>query len=123
VGGRPHKNLEVWKESIDLVQKLYKLLENFPSEEKYGIISQLKRAAISVPSNIAEGAARRTDKEMYQFLSIAAGSLSEIDTLIEISKKLELLGTKEYKILYDKVEKIDALLRGLMKSIKIKINS
>jgi len=123
MSGRPHKNLEVWKESIELVQVLYKILKNFPIEEKYGIISQLKRAAISVPSNISEGAARKTDKEMYQFLSIAAGSLSEIDTLLEISKRLELLNDDDHKVLFEKVEKIDALLRGLMKRIKTKINS
>ena len=74
---QPHKNLEDWKKNIELIQIFFKILEDFPVDEKYGIISQFKRAAISVPVNISEGAARRTEKELYQFLCIAAGSSSD----------------------------------------------
>jgi len=122
MSSRPHKNLKIWKKSINLVHILYEILKDFPGEEKFGIIGQLQRAAISLPANISEGAARRTE-EFYHFLSIATGSLSEIDTLIEISYKLELLNNENYKMLFNKVEKTDALLRGLMKNVKLKINS
>ena len=77
MSGRPHKNLEVWKRSIELIQSLYKILEDFPVDEKYGIISQFKRTVISVHATISEGADRRTERELYQFLSIAAGSSSD----------------------------------------------
>jgi len=85
---KPHKNLEVWKLSVDFVKDIYTLTTNFPDEEKFGIISQLRRAVVSIPTNIAEGAARSTKKEFRNFLYIASGSLSEIDTLLTISKEL-----------------------------------
>jgi four helix bundle protein len=92
-----HKNLEIWKKGIDMVENIYKLTESFPSEEKFGLISQLRRAAISVPSNIAEGAARKNDKEFIQFLYISLGSLSEIETQLIISRRLQF--TNSVKIL------------------------
>ena len=77
---RSHEKLDVWKRSIDLVVSVYRLTENFPSEEKFGLTSQIRRASVSIPANIAEGAARESDKEFVRFLSIAQGSTSEVET-------------------------------------------
>mgnify|MGYP003578988023 CR=1 FL=1 len=85
---KPHKNLEAWKQSMDLVVEVYKTTKEFPHQEIYGIANQVRRAAVSVPSNIAEGAARQTKKEFANFLHVAQGSLSELDTQIEIASRL-----------------------------------
>lgn len=118
MSNRPHKNLEVWKLSIQMVKEFYQVLEKFPADEKYGITSQLKRACVSVPANIAEGAARTSKQEYHYFLSIAAGSLSEVDTLLELSKELKMITDDEFKNLMGKIETISALLNGLMKYVK-----
>ena len=119
---RPHKNLEVWKESIQLVKMIYRLCVNLPDDEKYGLKSQLKRASVSVAANIAEGAGRQSDKELLQFLSIASGSLSEIDTLFEIIVELELIDSKNMNEIINQINKVTALLNGLRKAIHLKIN-
>lgn len=85
---RTHKDLEIWQKGIELVEKIYKLTATFPKEESYGIISQMRRAAISYPSNIAEGAARYSRKEFIQFVYIALGTLSELETQVIISSRL-----------------------------------
>jgi four helix bundle protein len=84
-----HKNLDIWKLSMDLVEIIYKLTSNFPKEEIYGLTSQLRRSAISIPSNIAEGAARKGNNETLQFLYVSLGSLSELETQYLIAKRLE----------------------------------
>lgn len=84
---RPHKRLEAWRAGMELVKKIYRETRFFPADEQYGLTSQLKRAAVSVPVNIAEGAARSTGKEFKHFLSIAQGSLSELDTLNYYSQR------------------------------------
>ena len=83
-----HKDLDVWKLSIDFVEEIYRITEKFPSEERFGLISQLRRAAVSISSNIAEGAARKSDKENIQFLYVALGSIAEIETQLIISNRL-----------------------------------
>ncbi len=83
-----HENLEIWKLSIDFVTNIYSYTKDFPSEEKFGLVSQMRRATISIPSNIAEGAARKSDKEYLQFLYISLGSIAEIDTQLIISNNL-----------------------------------
>lgn len=90
-----HEKLDIWKLSIDLVEDIYKLTKDFPSEEKFGLTNQLRRVAVSVPSNIAEGAARRSDKENIQFLHVALGSLAEIETQLIISNRLGFCNTDE----------------------------
>lgn len=83
-----HKDLEVWKKSMDLVVQVYQMTQLLPDTEKYGLTSQMRRAAVSIPSNIAEGAARNGDKELMQFLSISIGSLSELETQYLIAIRL-----------------------------------
>ena len=83
-----HKDLEVWQLSIDLVESVYKVTNSFPKAELYGLTSQMRRAAVSIPSNISEGAARKGNKEYLQFLYIALGSLSELETQLLISVRL-----------------------------------
>jgi four helix bundle protein len=88
---KPHKRLEVWRQSMDLTINIYRTTEKFPSQELYGLTNQLRRAAVSIPSNIAEGAARQTKKEFTNFPHIAQGSLSELDTQLDLARRLEYL--------------------------------
>lgn len=85
---KPHRKLNVWNESITLVQVVYELTGSFPRSEEYGFSSQIRRAAVSISGNIAEGAARKSPKEFIRFLHIARDSISELDTYIEIAKQL-----------------------------------
>ncbi len=88
---RPHQKLDLWKKAIDFVVSIYKVTEHFPQEEKFGLTSQLRRAAISIVANIAEGAGRRSSKEFRQFLSHSQGSASEVDTKLVIAHRLRYL--------------------------------
>ena len=83
-----HKELSVWKESVRMVTDIYSITKKFPKEEKFGLTNQIRRAVVSIPSNIAEGAARSSNKEFKQFLYIALGSLSELETQLIISNNL-----------------------------------
>ena len=112
---RKHHDLHVWQASMDLVQDVYKVTASFPKDEMYALTSQMRRSAVSVPSNIAEGAARNGSKEFFHFLSISRGSLSELETQIQIALRL---GYMEKSNLLEKVDKVFGLLGGLMKSIR-----
>ena len=90
-----HKDLEVWKKSMDLVETIYKLTQTFPDSEKFGLTSQMRRSAVSIPSNIAEGSARKGDKELIHFLHIALGSLSELDTQYTIAVRINYTSKEE----------------------------
>ena len=107
-----HKDLDVWKLGIELVEKIYKITSQFPKVEHFGLSSQMQRAAVSVPSNIAEGAARNSEKEYIHFLYISLGSLSELETQLIISQKLKYINDK---FIFEEVEK---LRRKLLKFIK-----
>jgi four helix bundle protein len=111
-----YRDLIVWQKSIGLVLEVYFLTENFPKEEIYGLVSQMRRSAISIPSNIAEGRFRGTKKDFVQFLRIAYGSGAELETQIEISKRLP----KTKKINYSKAE---SLLMEVMKMLNAMIRS
>ena len=115
---KPHKKLDVWKKSIDLVEQIYKLTQRFPKTEEFGLINQMRRSASSIPANIAEGAARQTKKEFIQFLHIAQGSLSELDTHIEVSLKLGYIKADSTEELSPGMNQIDKMLTGLIKSLK-----
>lgn len=105
---RNHRELRVWQFAMDFVERVYALTSTFPKEEIYGMTSQMRRAAVSIPSNIAEGATRGTTKELLHFLRIADGSLSELDTQIELAKRLGYLSKTE-----DLIEMISQLSRSL----------
>jgi four helix bundle protein len=111
---KPHKKLEAWKQSINLVIEIYRMTENFPSQEIYGLTNQIRRAAISIPSNIAEGAARQTKKEFSNYLHMAQGSLSELDTQIELAKRLGYFDQETFRMLDERLERIDKMITGLI---------
>jgi len=113
----PHKNLDAWKKAMDLVTEVYRITSKFPKEEIYGLISQLRRASVSVPSNIAEGAAGRTNADFARFLTMALGSLSEMDTQIEISYRLNYIEINKFDILIEKVDQCKSIVFGLKKSV------
>ena len=112
---KPHKKLDAWKVAIDLVSEVYRVTDSFPAREVYGLTSQIRRAAISVPSNIAEGAGRHTKKEFVNYLHMAQASLSELDTQSEIAKKLGYLDQTTWAKLDAEMERIDKMLSGLIR--------
>jgi len=109
-----HKKLTVWTKSIELVKQIYLLTVDFPSEEKFGLVSQLRRAAVSVPSNISEGASRRSKTERERFYEIARSSLVEIDTQIEISLELEYLNAGDIDELTQMANQVFAMISAMM---------
>ncbi len=113
-----HKDLDVWKASIGLALRIYETTRLFPKEEVYSLTSQLRRAAISVSSNIAEGAARNSDKEFLQFLYISLGSLAEVETQVIIAEKLGYLN--DASDLFKKMLSIKQMILGLIKHLRKK---
>ena len=111
-----YKQLKVWQKAMKLVIHVYKATKNFPKHEQYGLISQMRRSAISVPSNIAEGHGRNSDKEIVRFLDIARGSIYELDTQIEISRQLNYWGLKEFEIIFSLLDETSRMLSGFRKS-------
>jgi four helix bundle protein len=118
INERPHKKLVTWQKAVELVTEIYRLTEAFPRKEEFGITAQMRRAAISVPSNIAEGLTRKTNKDKLHFLNIAQASLSEIDTQIEISLRLGYISQQVYEDAEIKVIEVEKLLSGLSRSIQ-----
>ena len=112
---KTHKDLDVWRKSMDFVTKLYKTTAVFPKEEMYGLSSQMRRAAVSIPSNIAEGAARKSNKEFIQFLHIALGSTVEIETQLIVSKNLKFIDEELFVILDKERNEIGRILYGLIR--------
>jgi four helix bundle protein len=113
---KPHTKLEVWRSAMALVKLVYEETVAFPQHEKFGLVSQMRRAAVSIPSNIAEGAARTSRKEMEQFLSISKGSLSELDTQIRIAEMLGYL--QDAAELQTLLERTSKLLSGLHRKVQ-----
>jgi len=118
---RSYKDLEIWKRSIALIKDIYEITGSFPREELYGITSQIRRSAISIPSNIAEGFTRLHNKEYIQFLYIALGSCAELETQIIISNNLKYLDDSITKRLSDELEIICKMITNLIKKINNKI--
>jgi four helix bundle protein len=114
---RPHERLEVWQEAMALVEMIYSCSSLFPDAERFGLTAQIRRAAVSVPSNIAEGAARRSTREYLRYLSIARGSLSELDTQFQIAARLGYVqATKQISAHVDQIfAKLTALMNALEK--------
>jgi four helix bundle protein len=115
---KTHKDLKVYQKGINLVTDIYKFTASFPEEEKFGLISQLRRAAVSVPTNISEGSSRKSTKEFIHFLYISLGSASEIETLLEISKNLGFDRGDENDSLVADLVSIKRMILSLIKSLK-----
>lgn len=115
-----HKDLIVWQKGIDLAIIIYKLTSKFPSEEKFGLINQMRRAAVSISSNIAEGRSRSTRKDFAQFLHIALGSISELETQLEIAKRLEYGEKVDYNETVATLQEVSKMLVSIIASLKAK---
>ena len=116
--GKPHHKLEVWRRSLNFVTKIYKITAQFPADEKFGLVSQMRRAAVSIPSNTAEGAARNSKKEFINFLHIAQGSTAELETQLFISQTLDFVSQSQADPLLKELEEISRMIIGLQKSLR-----
>jgi len=110
---RSYRDLIVWQKAMDLVRAIYGLTMNFPAGERFGLISQVRRAAVSVPSNIVEGQARHTTREFVQFISHAEGSLAEVDTQLTLSNQLEFCNTSQTAEIFSLIGEIRKMLMSL----------
>ncbi|PWK28856.1 four helix bundle protein [Arcicella aurantiaca] len=117
---RTHRDLLVWQKSMVLVTEIYLKSRSFPVQEQYGLTSQIRRAAISIPSNIAEGFGRQSTGDYLRFLNIAVGSLFELQTQIEIALNLEFIGQADFEIIFEKSREIDRMLSSLIQKLKIR---
>lgn len=118
-----HRDLRVWQQSIDFVSSIFLMTRSLPKEELFGLVSQMRRAAVSVPSNIAEGYARGTDKEKIHFLRISSGSMSELETQLTLCLKLGYISQEEYNTTSEKLVSVWKQLNALISVIKKRINS
>ncbi|MFH1231412.1 MAG: four helix bundle protein [Planctomycetota bacterium] len=114
---KSYKDLLIWQKGIDLVKDIYNLTKKFPKSEQYGLIDQIHRSAISVPSNIAEGQARQHSKEFIQFLYISLGSLAELDTQFIISKELAYINEDDLTKIDSKITEIRKMISGLLSKL------
>lgn len=112
-----HENLEVWRKSVDLSVLMYKITEKFPTRETYGLVSQMRRAAVSIASNIAEGRRRGSDADFAHFLRMAHGSLAELETQLLISKKLSMIAAAEYDLVILNTSEVSKMLRAMIKTL------
>jgi four helix bundle protein len=115
---KSYEDLEVWKLGILLAEEVYLVTKQFPKEEIYGLTNQVRRAAISIPSNLAEGCARNGAKEFAQFIGIALGSAAELKTQLLIAQKVNILASENFETLYEKTSRMERMLQGLKKSIQ-----
>ena len=115
---RHHSELEVWKRAHQLALDIYRVTQKFPGEERYGLIAQLRRAAVAIPANLAEGGARQSRKEFLQFCYIARGSASEIDYLLLVARDLGFLSQEDYGLLNPESVRIARMLTTLIKSLR-----
>ena len=114
---RPHQKLDLWRKSIDLAVSIYRQTEAFPKEERFGLTQQLRRAAVSVASNVAEGAARASTKEFRKFLYYSQGSASEISTQLMIANRLNYLSKNDHDQLEKDLDNVGRMITGLSKSL------
>jgi four helix bundle protein len=115
---KSHRDLIVWQKAMKLVEAVYAATASFPRQETYGLTSQIRRAVVSIPANIAEGQGRRLTKEYLYFLANARGSLLELDTHLEIAVRLNYLSTTKYTDLKDQLDEVARILNGLMRSVE-----
>ncbi len=115
---RPHEKLEVWKMAIEMVVRVYECTSHFPKDERFGLTSQIQRAAVSIPANIAEGAGRNHDREFLQFLGIAQGSASELETELLIAHRLGYIDEEKFRGIYEEVNAIARMIVGLSRHLR-----
>ena len=116
--GQGYRDLVAWQKAMDLVTEIYRATQTFPAEERYGLVSQMRRAAVSIPSNIAEGHGRQSPGEFRQFVGHARGSLSELETQIEIAAKLAFLAQPTAEQLLMQASEVGRILNGLLTSLR-----
>ena len=114
---KSHRDLEVWKKSVDFVTEIYEVTNKFPREEIYSITNQIRRSAISIPSNIAEGAGRNHNKEFVQFLYISLGSCSELETQLIISSNIKYISSVNLELLLEKIYELRRMILGLIRAV------
>ena len=115
-----YKELKIWSKAREFVKKIYLETDSFPNEEKYGLTSQIRRASVSVVSNIAEGAGKESDKEFIRYLEIAYSSAFEIETQIIIAIDLNFMLTEKGKILLSEIQELQKMIYGFIKTVKSK---
>jgi len=115
---RNFRNLEIWKNGIEIVKQIYTLCEKLPSEEKFGLRSQITRASVSIPSNIAEGCSRNSEIEFKRYLEIAIGSLFEVETQLTIVEELNFISSKELIPVFELLKKEARMINSLISKIK-----
>jgi four helix bundle protein len=115
---RTYRELDAWQQGIALVERCYKQTKTFPSDERFGLTAQLRRAAVSIPSNVAEGSSRLTTNAFVNHVSIALGSLAEVETCLEVASRLEYLPEQEARKLFDLAGTVGRLLNGLLRSLR-----
>jgi len=118
VPAAPFRTLKVWRDSMDLVEVVYALTRRFPSDERFGLSAQLRRAAVSIPSNIGEGARRKRHKVKVHFWEIALGSQSELDVQLEIAQRLAFCSAEDYSKVRARLDEVGRMLSGLIASVK-----
>jgi S23 ribosomal protein. len=112
------KKLDIWIKSVGLVTDIYKLTNTFPSQERFGLISQMRRAAVSVPTNISEGSAKSSDKDFARFLEISFGSLLELETELLISFNLEYVSIEKYNVFQNQIAELQKMITGFKNKLK-----
>ncbi len=112
------KELKIWNKSIDITVDVYQETSSFPGEEKFNLISQIRRSAVSIPSNIAEGAGRNSDKEFNQFLGIAKGSSFELQTQVIISNRLKFISDEKFEVMNNSIEEVQKMITGFQSKLK-----
>lgn len=112
-----HRDLKVWQIALDMTETLYRTTADWPKAEQYGLVSQVRRAAVSVPANIAEGAGRRTPGEFMHFIGIARGSLAELETLLIIARRLGYIEEPSFRAIINDLFELGRMTTGLLKSI------
>jgi four helix bundle protein len=115
---RSHRDLKVWQISLDVTEALYRLTADWPKHEQYGLVSQVRRAAVSVPANIAEGAGRRTPGEFMHFVGIARGSLAELETLLIVARRLDYVDEPTYRAIFNDLLELGRMATGLLRSLE-----
>ncbi len=118
---KSYRDLVAWQKAMTLVELVYSITAKLPPEECYGLTSQLRQAAVSIPSNLAEGHARETTKEFTRYIAIARGSLAELETQVELLSRLNMISTEQLRAALDSCDEVGRILRGLRKSLDNKL--